>query len=204
MQIALVKPRGLPERREHMQSNKPSRYELIIAGLGGMGVLVAGRLLASAAARVYKHISWVPSYATERRGGLVECTVVLSDQEIASPILSRAQTVMLLDASQLKAFQSRVRPGGLVIAESASLKDNPARTDFRLLPVSGLEIAMGMGGMVVNNMIMLGVYTELIKPLLPDLIEKELESRYARKEAILKSNTQAFRRGLELGKAISA
>lgn len=187
-----------------MQSNKPSRYELIIAGLGGMGVLVAGRLLASAAARVYKHISWVPSYATERRGGLVECTVVLSDQEIASPILSRAQTVMLLDASQLKAFQSRVRPGGLVIAESASLKDNPARTDFRLLPVSGLEIAMGMGGMVVNNMIMLGVYMELIKPLLPDLIEKELESRYARKEAILQSNTQAFRRGLELGKTISA
>jgi len=187
-----------------MQNNKPSRCELIIAGLGGMGVLVAGRTLASAAAKVYRYISWVPSYATERRGGLVECTVVLSDQEIASPILSRAQTVMLLDASQLKAFESRVCPGGLVIAESASLKDNPARTDFRLLPVSGLEVAMGMGGIVVNNMIMLGVYMELIKPLAPDLIEKELESRYARKEAILKSNTQAFRRGLELGKTISA
>lgn len=187
-----------------MQSDKPSRYELIIAGLGGMGVLVAGRTLASAAAGVYRHISWVPSYATERRGGLVECTVVLSDQEIASPILSRAQTVMLLDASRLIAFESRVRPGGLVIAESASLKDKPARTDFRLLPVSGLEVAMGMGGVVVNNMIMLGVYMELIRPLSPELVEDDLESRYAKKEAILRSNTQAFRRGLELGKAINA
>ena len=185
-----------------MQSDKPSRYELIIAGLGGMGVLVAGRTLASAAARVYRYISWAPSYATERRGGLVECTVVLSNQEIASPILSRAQTVMLLDASQLKVFESRVRPGGLVVAESASLKDRPEETNFRLLPVSGLEVAMSMGGVVINNMIMLGVYTELIKPLSPELIEEDLESRYAKKETILQSNIQAFRRGLELGKTV--
>jgi len=187
-----------------MRCDEPSRYEVIIAGLGGMGVLVAGRTLASAAARVYRYISWAPSYATERRGGLVECTVVLSDQEIASPILSRVQTVILLDASRLKAFESRVRPGGLMIAESASLQDKPTRMDFRLLPVSGLEIAMDMGGAVVNNMIMLGVYTQLIKPLSPELIEKELESTYAKKEAILRSNTQAFRRGLELGKTICA
>ena len=187
-----------------MQSDKPSRYELIIAGLGGMGVLVAGRTLASAAAKVYRYISWVPSYATERRGGLVECTVVLSDQEIASPILSRAQTVMLLDASQLKAFESRVRPGGLVIAESASLKGKPGRTDFRLLPVSGLEIAMGIGGIIVNNLILLGVYLELMKPFPPDLIEKELDRTYRDREAVLQRNREAFRRGLGLGKTITA
>ena len=187
-----------------MQTDKPSRYELIIAGLGGMGVLAAGRLLASAAARVYEHISWVPSYATERRGGLVECTVVLSHHEIASPILSRAQTVMLLDSSQLKAFESRVRPKGLVIVESASLKDEPGKTNFRLLPVSGLEVAMGIGGIIVNNLILLGVYVELIKPLPPDLIEEELDRRYGDRDAMLQRNREAFRRGLELGKTISA
>lgn len=167
-----------------------------------MGVLVAGRLLASAAVRRYKHISWVPSYATERRGGLSECTVVLSPQEIASPILSRAQTVMLLDGSQLKTFESRVRPGGLMIVESAGLSDKPERGDLRLLAVSGLEIAMRIGGAVVNNLILLGVYTQLMKPLPPRLIEEELETTYGDRQAVLERNKEAFRRGIELGKTV--
>jgi Pyruvate/2-oxoacid:ferredoxin oxidoreductase gamma subunit len=111
---------------------------------------------------------------------------------------------MLLDGSQLKAFESRVRPGGLVIAESASLKDKAGRTDFRLLPVSGLEIAMGIGGIIVNNLILLGVYTELIKPFPPDLIKEELDRTYGDREAVLQRNREAFRLGLELGKAINA
>lgn len=165
-------------------------------------MLVAGRLLASAAVRRYQHVSWVPSYATERRGGLSECTVVLSHQEIASPILSRAQTVMLLDGSQLKAFESRVRPAGLMIAESAGLSDKPQREDFRLLPVSGLVIAMGIGGVLVNNLILLGVYTQLVKPLPPGLIEEELETTYGDRKPVLERNREAFRQGLELGKTI--
>jgi 2-oxoglutarate ferredoxin oxidoreductase subunit gamma len=182
-----------------MENRESKRHGVIIAGLGGMGVLVAGRILASAAATVYRYVSWVPSYATERRGGLSECTVILSHREIASPILSRAEAVMLLDSSQLGAFESRLRPGGLIIAESASLKDRPVRTDVRLLPVSGLEIAMSMGGVVVNNLILLGVYVEVVKPFLPDLIVKELEKAYADREAVLRRNTEAFSRGLEMG-----
>jgi len=178
------------------------KFELLIAGLGGMGVLVAGRLLASAGARTYKHVCWVPSYATERRGGLSECTVVLSHDEIASPILSKAQAVMLLDGSQLPAFESRVRPGGLMIVESAALRESPSRTDFRLLPVSGLDIAMAMGTAVVNNLILLGVYTELVKPLPAAEIETELEATFADRRPVLERNREAFRKGVELGKEI--
>ena len=185
-----------------MLQEAPSKAEVIIAGIGGMGVLVAGRLLASAALPRYKHISWMPSYGEARRGGPSECTVVLSDQEIASPILDQAQTVMLLDSSQLKAFEARVRPEGVMIVESAGLKDKPERKDFRLLPVSGLEIAMGIGGVLVNNLILLGVYTEVIKPLPPELIEEELERTYGDREAILRRNKEAFRQGLELGKTV--
>ena len=184
-----------------MEQTTPSKAEVIIAGLGGMGALVAGRLLAWAALPRYKHISWMPSYGEARRGGLSECTVVLSDEEIASPILDRAQVVMLLDSSQLKAFENRVRPGGLMLVESAGLQDKPEREDFRFLPVSGLDIAMGLGGVVVNNLILLGAYVEIVKPLSADLIEQELGRRYAGQDAVLQRNLEAFRKGIEVGQA---
>jgi 2-oxoglutarate ferredoxin oxidoreductase subunit gamma len=186
-----------------MTSKKLSRVELIIAGIGGMGILVAGRLLASAALQQHKHISWMPTYGEARRGGPSECTVILSDQEIASPILDQAQTVMLLDGSQIKAFEARVRPDGLMIVESAGLKDNLQREDCTLLPVSGLKMAMSIGGMLVNNLILLGVYTELVKPILPELIEEELDRTYGDREAVLNRNKQAFRKGLELAKSVA-
>ena len=185
-----------------MEKTMLSKAEVIMAGLGGMGVLVAGRLLAWGALPRYKHISWMPTYGEARRGGLSECTVILSDQEIASPILDQAQTVMLWDSSQVKAFESRVRPGGLMIVESAGLQNKPERQDFRLLPVSGLEIAMGLGGVVINNMILLGVYTQVVGPLSAQLIEEELDRRYGDKEAMLKRNKEAFRKGIELGKNV--
>jgi len=185
-----------------MQNKTPSRVELIIVGIGGMGVLVAGRLLASAALPRYEYISWLPTYGEARRGGPSECTVILSHQPIASPILDQAQTVMLLDGSQLRDFEGRVRPDGIIVAESAGLKDKPKRNDFKLLPVSGLEIAMGMGGVLYNGLILLGAYVEATKPVPPELIDEELERRYGGNETVLKQNKEAFRRGLELGKAI--
>jgi len=107
---------------------------------------------------------------------------------------------MVLDSSQLKAFEPRVRPGGVMIIESAGLTDKPERKDFRLLPISGLEIAISLGDSLINNMILLGVYVEVIKPIPAELIESELERRYRDREAILKQNKDAFKQGLELGK----
>ncbi len=183
-----------------MDQDSPSRSEVMMAGIGGMGVLVAGRLLASAGLRRYQHVSWMPAYGEARRGGPSECTVVMSHEEIASPILDQVQTVMLLDGSQLKNFESRVRPGGLLIVESAGLQDKPQRGDFTFLPVSGLEIAMVIGGILVNNLILLGVYTEVMKPLPSKLIEEELQKTYGGREAILKRNLDAFRTGIDLAK----
>ena len=183
-----------------MERKAPSRVELLIAGLGGMGVLTAGQLLSSAALKAYRHVSYLPSYMEAMRGGLCECTVVFSDEEIASPILDQAQTVMILDGSQFKDFESRVRSGGVIIIESAGLTEDAQRKDFKLLPVSGLEIAVTMGSSVINNLILLGVYVGLIKSVPAELVEEELEKRYKSREALLKQNREAFRRGLELAK----
>lgn len=186
-----------------MPSGDRSRVELMIAGLGGMGVLSAGRLLAAAGLQRYPYASFVPSYGTERRGGLSECTVILSDSEIASPIQNRVQSVLLLDGSQLGAFEDRVRPDGMIMADDAGLRQRASRGDLTVLPVSGLKIAMGLGGAVVNNMVMLGAYVGLVKPMDPELIEKQIRLRYAGKADVLNRNVEAFRRGLGLGRTLA-
>jgi len=185
-----------------MNQKTPTKTELIIAGLGGMGVLSAGNILATAALKKYKYTSWLPGYGSEKRGGLCECTMVISDEEIASPILDTAQTVMLLDSGQAEVFADRVRPGGLMIVESSGLAYEPEGKDFRMLPVAGLEKAVEMGSSVVNNLIMLGVYAEQVKPLPPEFFIEEIERRYANKESILEQNKKAFSLGLEMGKKI--
>ena len=186
-----------------MEREAPSRVEVILAGVGGMGILVAGRLLAAAGLQKYKYVSWVPSYGEARRGGLSECTTVLSDQEIASPILDQAQTVILCDGSQLKAFEGRVRPGGIIIAEGARLSGETEKKSFRLLPVSGLETAINMGGMLYVGLILLGAYTELAKPLPPGMIEEEMQRKYGNNDSVLQRNMHAFRQGIALGRGIT-
>ncbi|MBW1902029.1 MAG: 2-oxoacid:acceptor oxidoreductase family protein [Deltaproteobacteria bacterium] len=187
-----------------MNQETRTKTELIIAGLGGMGVLSAGNILATAALKKYKYTSWLPGYGSEKRGGLCECTMVISNEEIASPILDTAQTVMLLDSSQAAGFADRVRSGGLMIVERTGLEYEPAGKDFRMVPISGLEKAVEMGGSVMNNLIMLGVYTELVEPLPPEFLIEEIERRYADKESVLALNKKAFNYGLEMGKQIGS
>ena len=185
-----------------MAKDESSRVELMLAGLGGMGVLTAGQLVACAVLPKYKYVSWVPSYGASMRGGLCECTVIFSNDEITSPLLDQAETVLLFDGSQIKTLEHRVSAGGVMIVESAGLKDSQKREDFKLVPVAGLELAMRMGDSQLNNMVLLGVYTGIVKAVSADLIEDELARRYASKEAALKRNREAFREGLKLAKNI--
>lgn len=187
-----------------MTATAPLKAELIVAGVGGQGALFAGQMLAAAATRCYKHISYMPSYGTEKRGGHSECTVVLSDEEIASPVLDQSQTVLLLDSGQASTYEERVRPGGTMIVEKSGLTYQPQRTDIRFLPVSGLDIAVRAGGAMINNLIMLGVYTQLTQAVAADLIVDEIKKQAGDRAAVLKRNTEAFARGLDLGKTLSS
>jgi len=102
-------------------ANKASRHDVIMTGVGGKGVLTAGLLLAQAGMARYRNVLWFPSYQAAMRGGPSECTVILSDEDIASPILTQAQALVVMDSSQLRAFEGRVKPGGILITESAGL-----------------------------------------------------------------------------------
>lgn len=182
-----------------MKQTGVSRGEVLMAGIGGMGVLSAGQILLRAAFQTFRHVSYAPLYGYAMRGGLCECTVVFSKERISSPLLDQAQAVMLLDSSQFMTFEPRVRPGGAMIAEKAGLSADRARNDYQLFALPGMEIAVSMGSPVINNLILLGAYVAIAEPVPAELIEGELRGRYESDEKILARNLEAFRRGLDLG-----
>jgi len=178
-----------------------SRGELIIAGLGGMGVLSAGQVLLEAAFKEFPYVSYTPTYGFAKRGGLCQCTVIFSNRQITSPLVEQAQAVMLLDSSQFTTFEPRVRPGGTVIAEKASLHDERSRKDYKLYELPGLEIAVSMGSSQVNNFIMLGAYVAITGAVSAAHIRAELDRKYGNAMKVYERNLNAFERGLELGQS---
>ena len=178
------------------------RTDVIMAGLGGMGVLMAGQILSSAALKKYRHVSWLPSYGVQKRGGLCECTVIFSDEEIASPIIDQARTVVIFDGSQLEAFEPRILDGGTVLVEKTGLQEDHTEKNYKLIKVPGLEAAVSLGESKTNNLILLGTYVGLTDTIPPGLIRQELENRFGRKKQVFELNLKAFEQGLELGDSL--
>ena len=177
------------------------RAEVLFSGIGGGGVLLVGEFVALAANTVYEHVVWFPNYSAAVRGGPCYCYVIYSDEEIASPVLSKLQTVVVLDPVQLKACEGRVRPGGLLIVESTGLPEKIEREDITVIEVPALENARAMGSARGANFILLGVYIGSTELLSAELIERQLEARFAGSAEVLSSNVEAFRHGLKLAES---
>ena len=185
-----------------MEQKMPARGEVIMTGLGGGGILTSGTLLAEAATTKYKNVTWFPSYAISKRGGLVECTVIFSNDEVASPLLSQADGVIVAEAAQFKDFENRVRPGGTMIVESAGLKTKAERKDIKVIEVPAIETAIGIGGTSQGgNLVLLGALIEATEIIPHQLITQELEKSFAGKEKALKNNIRAFEEGRNIVKS---
>ncbi len=132
-------------------------YEgIFIAGFGGQGVILAGRILCLAAMGEGKHVSHLPSYGAEMRGGTANCSVVVSDEEIASPLVPRPSVCIVLNAPSLVKFQPIVAEGGLLIWNTSLIEVAPDRSDIEVLPVAANEIAEEAGSYKAANMAALG------------------------------------------------
>jgi 2-oxoglutarate ferredoxin oxidoreductase subunit gamma len=172
------------------------RGEVIFTGIGGGGVLLAGECVVQAARKAYEHLVWFPNYSAAVRGGPCECTVVFSDQAISSPVLSRVQTVVVLDPAQLAASEKRVRPGGTLIVESTGLTENAERRDITVIKVPALQQAREAGNVRGTNFIILGWYVGTTGLIDPALVEEYLATKFGGSAAALTSNLEAFRLGL--------
>lgn len=135
--------------------------ELIIAGFGGQGVLLTGKLLCVAAMRQGKQVSHIPSYGAEMRGGTANCSVVISDEEIASPVIEKPSIVIALNGPSVTKFEPRVRPGGLLIWNSSLVKNPPTRKDLVLISLDATDLSLAEGTERAANMAAIGALLKL-------------------------------------------
>ena len=172
--------------------------EIIIAGFGGQGVLFAGQLLAYAGMDAGRNVTWIPSYGPEMRGGTANCTVIISDEEIGSPMVRNPAAVIAMNLPSLDKYESVIKPGGLLVVNSTMINHPITRTDIYVAMVPGSEIAEMLGDKRMTNMVLLGGLLANL-PVLPlEAIDHALQAHLpARHQRLLPLNLQALRRGAE-------
>jgi len=182
------------------------RYlDVMMAGLGGQGVITIGRLLAEAGMKVYSNVLCFPKYGAAMRGGESECTVIFSEEEIPSPAVYRPQAAIIMTtgtvlAPILKEFESRVKPGGTIILDSSIVQDRIQRDDVKVFYIPASSAAHKLGSRQVANFILLGAYLEASKAVPIEVVEKTLGKTMAgsRRRSLLPLNKKALRKGAEL------
>lgn len=132
--------------------------EMIIAGFGGQGVMSMGQLIAYAGMLEGKGVSWLPSYGPEQRGGTANCAVVVSDEPVGSPVVTRPSTAIILNNPSFDKFEPRIRPGGLLIVNSSLVTKASVREDIKLIEIPATDMANDLGNSRVANMILLGAF----------------------------------------------
>jgi 2-oxoglutarate ferredoxin oxidoreductase subunit gamma len=174
-------------------------HELLFAGFGGQGVLSMGMTLAYAGMIEGKEVSWMPSYGPEMRGGTANCIAIVSERAISSPIVSTFDAVSVLNQPSLDRFEKSVRPGGLLLYDSAAIIVPPRRTDLRAIPVPASDVAVELKNTKVMNMVMLGALLELTHVVeqvsMLRALAEVLPERY---HHLLPLNEEALKRGAEL------
>lgn len=182
-------------------------FEVVIAGFGGQGVLLAGMVLAHGALQAGRNVAWIPFYGPEMRGGTAGCTVIISDEEVGSPIVSRPSAAIVMNEPSLAKWGPRVKSGGILVINRSLATASFDRADLRVLEVPATEIASSLGSDRMANMVAVGCLLGAV-PVLPLEIVQEVlpEALGAGKERFVEPNRQALVRGVELarGKGVAA
>lgn len=131
-------------------------HEIILAGFGGQGVMVMGQLLTYAGMLEGAHVSWIPSYGPEMRGGTANCSVIISQEPIGSPIVTEATAVVAMNLPSLEKFESSLSPGGILVLNSSLIDRESKRDDIVTYKVPANDIANSLGNARMANMVALG------------------------------------------------
>ena len=173
------------------------KKEIIISGFGGQGGLAIGKNLVEAGMAEGLFVTWAPSYGPEMRGGTANCSVVLSDRPVGSPVFNHPTELIALNEPSLAKFEDGVLPGGTVFINSDVVTDKVSREDLKAVYVPCSKIAEEVGNSKVGNMVMLGAYVAETKVLKPETIEHMIEEMFAGAKAkFIPLNIEAFRRGM--------
>lgn len=171
--------------------------KVIISGFGGQGVLFVGKLLAYTGMVIGKHVSWIPSYGPEMRGGTANCSVILSNKEITSPIVDRCTSLIAFNEPSIQKFYSSVEENGKILCDQSILPQDLAQHEsLNWITVPTQELASEIGNFSLLNMIMLGVFIKENSILsLDDLFRGMEEMIGNKKPQLIEANKQAILAG---------
>ena len=170
--------------------------DIIIAGFGGQGVLVLGQMITYSGMIEDKAVSWFPSYGPEQRGGTCNCSVVVADEEIGSPLVTVPTAAIVMNAPSFDRFEPTVGKDGLLIYNSSLISKKSERDDIRVIAVPANEIADELGNARVANMVLLGTFIEATNLIKTESVEKALKAVLSeRHHNLIPLNMQALDRG---------
>ncbi|HNY00409.1 MAG TPA: 2-oxoacid:acceptor oxidoreductase family protein [Oscillospiraceae bacterium] len=177
------------------------KNEYIFAGFGGQGMLLIGKFLAMACMMDGKHVSWLPSYGPEMRGGTANCSVIVSDQPVASPLVDKADVVIAMNRPSLDKFESHVKPGGTLVINSSIIDRKAERTDVNVVYCDANKIAESVGNPKGANVAILGALLEKSPVCSVDTMVEAIRIELGEKKVkFLEGNKKALVAGMEAAK----
>ncbi|MEO0082449.1 MAG: 2-oxoacid:acceptor oxidoreductase family protein [candidate division WOR-3 bacterium] len=177
------------------------QVETVFAGFGGQGVMLAGKLLAEVGMELGREVVWLPSYGPEMRGGTANCTVIIGDEPIASPIVVHPRDAVVLNRPSLDKFGPMLRPGGFLIVNRSLIPVDPGRTDLVVVKVPANQIAIEAGTGKATNMVMLGAYVGATGLVPFEEVVNQARREFESKPKLIPVNVRCLEEGYRLGRA---
>jgi 2-oxoglutarate ferredoxin oxidoreductase subunit gamma len=172
--------------------------EIMIAGFGGQGVLFAGQVLAYAAMDLGREVTWIPSYGPEMRGGTANCTVVIADEEIGSPLVEFPPAMIALNLPSYDKYEPLIQKGGVLVVNASMVDRGAKRNNITTIFVHANEIAEEIGDRKLTNMVAVGALLAQLPEITVEAVESALKSHLPeRHHKLLPKNYEALRRGYE-------
>jgi len=175
------------------------KHEIIIAGFGGQGVLSMGKILAYSGLMEGKEVTWMPSYGPEQRGGTANVTVILSDEQISSPILNEYDIAIILNQPSMDKFESKVKKGGILIYDGYGIHKPINRADINVYRIDAMDAATELNMQKTFNMIVLGGLLKVVSMVrLESVILALKKTLPERHHKLIPANEEAIRKGMEI------
>jgi len=177
-------------------TEKYCHEEIIFAGFGGQGVILLGKLMATAAMKAGYEVTYIPSYGAEVRGGTANCSVIIDDEPIASPLVTEPDSLIVMNQASFDKFVPKLKPGGLLVMNTSLIENKPDRDDIEVLGVAADEVALKLNSAKSANMVAMGAYLKKRSHLTPQQVADSLPYVLAKRHHnMLDINTEALMHG---------
>lgn len=179
---------------------KTSNYteEILLAGFGGQGIMFMGKLFAEAALMAGRHVTWMPSYGAEVRGGTAYSMTKISNKEIASPIVTNPNMLIVMNKPSLLKYEDKLKEGGVLISNKSLINESPKRKGVKVVNIPMTDIASTLGNIKCANMVAAGALVKRSKMITLRNVLAALKEALKGKEELFALNKKALEKGYRI------